>query len=203
MIDYDLVRTYYYHPPSPHPERVPTDEELIARYERRRYDDCILRGGDPAAEGLGPHGSMIGGPGKPVTIHSTSPERTTLLNPLPLAWWDYPRARLRILPPGGQAAADAYLASLSGAHLAGVLNRPSGARLGQLFRSQAPSQADRAILRHLFGAISAPGFYRLRTDGGVSLYEMARALHSTRTRRAALVRWINRYARRPQLELGR
>ena len=64
MIDYDLVRTYYFDPPAPHPHRVPSDEELIARYERRRFDDCILRGGDPKAEGLGPHGSMIGGPGK-------------------------------------------------------------------------------------------------------------------------------------------
>ena len=202
MIDYDLVRTYYYHPPSPHPERVPSDEELIARYERRRYDDCILRGGDPVAESLGPHGSMIGGPGKPTTIHSTNPERTTLLDPLPLSWWAYPRAQLRLLPPGGQPAADAYLDGLSGGHLAGVLNRPSGRRLAQLFRSPDPLDADLDIMRHLFGAITAPGFYRLRTDGGVSLYEMARALHATRTRRADLVRWINRYARPPQLGLG-
>ncbi len=202
MINYDLVRTYYYDPPISHPHRVPSDEELIARYERDRYDDCILRGGDPVAEGLGPHGSMIGGPGKPTTVHSTTPERTTLLDPLPLAWWDYPRARLRILPPGGPSAADGYLDDLCRAHLAGVLNRPTGPYLAQLFRSTDPLDADLDTMRHLFGAISAPGFYRLRTDGGVSLYEMARALHSTRTRRAALVRWINRYARRPQLGTG-
>ena len=73
------------------------DGELIARYERRRVDDCILRGGDPKAEGLGPHGSMIGGPGKLTTVHYTWPERTTLLDPLPLSWWAYPRAQLRIL----------------------------------------------------------------------------------------------------------
>ena len=65
-------------------------------------------------------------------------------------------------------------------------------------RSAVLSDADRAIIRHLFGAIPAPRFYQLRTDGGVSLYEMARALHATRTRRADLVRWINRYAVRPQ-----
>ena len=102
MTDYDLVRAYYFDPPAPHPHRVPSDEELIARYERRRVDDCILRGGDPVAEGLGPHGSMIGGPGKPTTIHRTWPERTTLLDPLPLSWCAYPRAQLRILPPGGR-----------------------------------------------------------------------------------------------------
>ncbi len=197
MIDYDLVRTYYYDPPAPHPHRVPSGEELIARYERGRYDECILRGGDPKAEGLGPHGSMIGGPGNPVTVHYTDPERTALLDPLPLSWWAYPRAKLHIVPPGGPTEAHAYLAALSGAHLAGVLNRPSGPRLARLFRSSDLADADRAILGHLFGAVTAPRFYRLRTLGGVSLYEMARALHATRTRRADLVRWINRFARRP------
>ena len=202
MIDYNLVRTYYYHPPPARPERVPSDEELLARYERRRYDDCILRGGDPRAEGLGPHGSMIGGPSKPTTVFHTHPTRTTLLDPLPLAWWDYPCAQLRILPPGGQLAADAYLAGLAGAHLAGVLNHPSGARLAQLLRSPHPPDSDIDILRHLFGAIAASGFYRLRADGGVSLYEMARALHATRTRRPDLVRWINRFARPPVQHAG-
>ena len=31
MTDYDLVRAYYFDPPAPHPHRVPSDEELIAR----------------------------------------------------------------------------------------------------------------------------------------------------------------------------
>lgn len=197
MIDYDLVRAYYFDPPPRDPERVPSDEELIARHERRRYEDCILRFGDPVAEGLGPHGSMIGGPDKPTTVHYERAERTTLLDPLPLSWWDYPWARRAILPPGGERAAHAFLADVAGIHLAGVLNRPSGPRLARLFRSPALLDADRAVLRHLFGAITAPRFYRLRTDGGVSLYEMARALHATRTRRADLVRWINRFAVRP------
>ena len=197
MTDYDLVRAYYFDPPAPHPHRVPSDEELIARYERGRVDDCILRGGDPEAEGLGPHGSMIGGPGKPTTVHSTSPERTTPLDPLPLSWWAYPHAQLRILPPGGQPAAHAYLGDLAGAHLAGVLNHPSGRRLARMFRSTDLSAADRAILKHLFAAISAPRFTCLRTDGGISLYEIARAIHTARTRRADLVRWINRLAVRP------
>ena len=197
MIDYDLVRAYYFDPPAPNPRRVPSDEELIARHERSRFDDCVLRGGDPVAEGLGPHGSMIGGPGKPTTLHHCRVERTTPLEPLPLSWWAYPRARLRILPPGGRPAAHSYLADLSGAHLAGVLNRPGGPQLARWFRSTRLSDADRAILGHLFGAVPSPRFKRLRTLGGISLYEMARALHATRTRRADLVRWINRFARRP------
>ena len=197
MIDYDLVRTYYFDPPPRDPERVPSDEELIARYERRRVEDCIRRGSDPAAEGLGPHGSMIGGPGKPTTVHHCRAERTTPLDPLPLPWWDHPHARMRTLPPGGQQAAHDFLADLSGLHLAGIANRPSGPALARLFRSARLADADRAMLAHLFGAVTAPRFKDLRTRGGISLYEIARALHATRTRRPDLVRWINRFAVRP------
>ena len=197
MIDYDLVRVYYFDPPPRDAERVPSDEELIARYERRRVDDCILRGGDPAAEGLGPHGSMIGGPGKPATVHYCRAERTTPLDPLPLSWWAYPRAQLRILPPGGQQAADAYLADLSGLHLAGIADRPSGPGLARWFRSTRLSGGDGAGLAHFLGAVTAPRFRRLRTLGGISIYEIARALHATRTRRPDLVRWINQFAIRP------
>ena len=51
MIDYDLVRAYYFDPPPRDPERVPSDEELIARYERRRVEDCIRRGGASSRQG--------------------------------------------------------------------------------------------------------------------------------------------------------
>ena len=129
MIDYDLVRAYYFDPPARNPHRVPSNEELIARYERRLFDHCVLRGGDPVAEGLGPHGSMIGGPGKPTTVHHCRVERTTPLDPLPLSWWAYPRAQLRILPPDGQQGAHDYLADLSGLYLAGIANHPDGPHL--------------------------------------------------------------------------
>lgn len=195
MIDYDLVRAYYTDPPPPRPDRVPSDEELIARHERRLFDDCILRGGDPVAEGLGPHGSMIGGAGKPTTIHYCRAERATPVDPLPLSRWDYRRARLRILPPGGQPAAHAYLADLSGLYLAGIADRPTGPRLARMFRSTDLSDPDRPILTHLLNAVTAPRFFSLRGLGGISLYEMARALHATRTRRADLVGWINQFAR--------
>ena len=67
-----------------------------------------------------------------------------------------------------------------------------------MFRSAHLSGDDRFILAQLFGAVPAPRFKDLRTLGGISLYEMARALHLARSRRAALVRWINRFAVRPE-----
>ena len=60
------------------------------------------------------------------------------------------------------------------------------------------SPADRDILAQLFGALPAPRCKSLRTLGGISLYEMARTLHFTGNRRNAFVRWINRFAVRPE-----
>ena len=197
MIDFARVRAYYFAPPPPDPLSIPSDEELIARYERRRVERCILRLGDPATEALGPYGSMIGGPGKPITIHYERVERTTPLIPLPLSWWDYPRARLRILPPGGQHAALSYLRDLVGAHLAGVPNRPPAQDLALMFRSPNPSPADRDLLRQLLAALPAPRFKSLRTLGGISLYEMGRAVHVTGSRRNAFIRWLHRFAVSP------
>ena len=197
MIDFERVRAYYFDPPPLDPLSIPSDEELIARYERRCYEDCILRMGDPVAEALGPHGSMIGGPGKPITVHYERAERTTPLRPLPLSWWDYPRARRRILPPGGREDALSYLRNLVGAHLAGVPNRPSALTLDSMFRTPHPSPSDRDILVQLFGGLPAPRFKSLCTLGGISLYEMARAIHVTGNRRNAFIRWLHLFAVRP------
>ena len=198
MIDFDLVREYYFKPPPADPLAVPSDEELIARYERQRYERCVLRLGDPVAEGLGPHGSMIGGPGKPVTIHHQRAERCAPILPLPLAWWDYPRARRAILPSGGEEEARSYLRCVIGAHLAGVPNKPSASALGRIFRNPAPSGPDRDILIQLLGGLPAPRFKTLATLGGISLYELARAVHVTGSRRNAFIRWLHRFAIPPR-----
>ena len=61
MINFDLVRAYYFDPPPPDPHRVPSDEELIARDERRRYERCIRRSGDlpsPASRASEPGGGI-------------------------------------------------------------------------------------------------------------------------------------------------
>ena len=100
--DFGKVREFYFNPPTDdNPPRIPTDEEFCARYERRRIENCLRRGGDPEAEGLGEHGSMIGGPGKPVTVFHVDPARVLGGAPLPLAWYAYPAAREPWPPRGG------------------------------------------------------------------------------------------------------
>ena len=107
MIDFEHVRAHYFDPPAADPVRIPSDEELIARYERRRYERCTLRLGDPAAERLGPRGSMIGGSWQtrdhPTTAAPNTPPRPTPCrspggtNPAPRA--PNPPAWLAARPP--------------------------------------------------------------------------------------------------------
>ena len=66
MIDFEAVRHAYRSPPPPN-DHVPTIEERIAAYEHQRVRQAQELGLDPRVEGLGEHGSLIGGPGKPPT----------------------------------------------------------------------------------------------------------------------------------------
>lgn len=198
MLDVAKVRAFYFRPPASDSERIPTLEELYARYERRRVEECLLRGGRPHDEGLGEHGSLIGGPGKPLTVFPVRPDRALRQDPLPLAWFDSPLARSAPPYPPTRDEAHAFFAHLSGAHLAGMPDRPTGARLARLFRAAELSPRERSQLWHVFADIQAWDLTRLLCRGGLSLYEAARAIHLSRTRRATVVAWLNQFAVRPR-----
>ena len=93
-IDYNAVRKAFYGPPlaSP-PDRLPTREEVLAEHQRI----CLLCTADlrlaPATGPIGGHGSLIGGPGKPLPVIARAVEWLLRLEPMPLEWFDYPQAR--------------------------------------------------------------------------------------------------------------
>ena len=194
MLDLAKVRHAYLNPPPDDPERVLTREELYARYERRRVEGCLRRGGDPSGEGLGEHGSLIGGSDKPLTAFGVRPERAGRLQPLPLAWFDYPRARSSHPPRGGTEDAHDFFADLAADHLAGMPERPSGARLARTFRSTELKGREWSQVWHVFACIRVCELKRLLSRGGLSVYEVARAIHRSDTRRAEVVTWINQFA---------
>ena len=200
MLDVAKVRAFYFRPPASDSERIPTLEELYARYERRRVEECILRGGRPQDEGLGEHGSLIGGPGKPLTVFPVRPDRALPQEPLPPAWFDSPLARSASPHPPTTAEAHAFFAHLSGAHLAGMPNRPTGAQLARLFRATELSSRERSQLWHIFADIQAWDLTRLLSRGGLSLYEAARAIHLSGTRRAPVVIWLNQFGVQPHMD---
>ncbi len=197
MLDFNQVRAFYFDPPPHDPGRIPSREELTARYERERFDACVLRGGDPEAEAVGPHGSLVGGAGKPLTVHHTLPEVHAKPRPLPLSWFDHPRRRARTLPPGGIEEAHIFFRSLSHGYLAGHRDRPSGPRLRRHFQSPELSGLPLSLVWHVLACVRGSDLNRLLAYGGLSLYEIARAVHLTDVRRASVTRWINQFAVRP------
>ena len=91
--DIDAVRRAYFAPPKDGPpDHVPTREELIARYEQRAVAARLAAGRDPAAKGIEEHGSLIGGPGKPLRVFGRDPEDASPIEPMPLEWFAYPQA---------------------------------------------------------------------------------------------------------------
>lgn len=198
MLDVAKVRSFYFRPAAADGSRVTTLEELYARYERRRVEECLLRGGRPRDEGLGEHGSLIGGRGKPLTVFPVRPDRALRQNPLPLAWFDSPLARSAPPYPPTTDEAHVFFAHLSGAHLAGMPNRPTGTQLAGLFRATELSPRERSQLWHIFADIQTWDLTRLLSSGGLSLYEAARAIHLSGTRRATVVTWLNHFALPPR-----
>lgn len=194
MLDLAKVRNAYFDPPPGDPERALTREELYARYERRRVEGCLRRGGDPRREGLGEHGSLVGGEDKPLTAFGVRPERAGRLQPLPLAWFDYPRARFAHPPPGGAEEAHDFFAALAADHLAGMPERPGGAQLAHTFCSAQLEGREWSQVWHIFACIRTWDLKRLLSRGGLSVYEVARAIHRSDTCRAEVVTWINQFA---------
>ena len=197
MLDFAKVRAFYFDPPPDDPERIPSREEIYARYERDRFERCLLRGGDPEVEGLGPHGSLVGGRPKPLTLFHGFPELRAQLNPLPLSCFDHPQAHARVIPPNGIREAHAFFHALSCALLAGMPDRPSGSLLRSYFRSAELSGQPWSQVWHVLACIRSFDLQRLLARGAVSLYEVARAIHATETRRATVVAWINQFGVRP------
>lgn len=197
MLDLGLVRALYFDPPPHDPERIPSREELYARYERDRFERCLVRGGNPEVEGLGPHGSLIGGRSKRLTLFHGFPELRSKLHPLPLTWFDHPRAHAPTNPPGGIEEANAFFHALSCAYLAGMPDRPSGPLLRRYLRSAELSGQRWSQVWHVFACIRSFDLHRLIPRGAVSLYEVARAIHITEIRRSTVVSWINQFAVRP------
>ena len=196
MLDVAKIRYFYFHPPSDETEDASTPEARWAAADRQAVEGCLLRAGDPKAEGLGEHGSLIGGLEKPPRCFGFDPEKRLPRNPLPLSWFDHPRAHAT--PPIPPENPDLFFARLSAGYLAGHPNRPDGAALGRLFRAAELTPAERDQLWHLFACIHAKNLVRLLARGGLSIYQVARAIHLSQARFGNVVAWINQFAARPQ-----
>ena len=197
MLNIQDIRRAYFNPPPDHLDRPLTREEHIARHERHSVAACVAAGGDPRAAGLGEHGSLIGGPEKPLRTSNTAQrlEYAGPWNPLPLSWFTHPRATMR--RHGRPPANHPLLRLLIGAHLAGYPDRPAADELAAILRSDSPSSRDRSILYHVLGCIEPWDLSGLLHEERLSVHELARAIHFSGIRRPQVIAWLHMFAAPP------
>ena len=196
-LDFEAIRKAFYGPPRARPpDRLPTREELLAENERIRLERRLELGLDPAPDGVGEYGSLIGGAGKPLTVIHRSVERLLRIEPMPLNWFDYPEARR-----AWQGRVEQELEFLNGLinrHLAGFLNRPTAAELASWLRSPDCHPRMQAALYNIFETILPIERPRLLSKGHFSVYEIARAVIMAESRAPGTVRWLHQFAVDPK-----
>lgn len=194
MIDFEAVRRAYHAPPR-YGDHVPSVEERIAAFEHRRVAQARERGIDPCAQALGEHGSLIGGPGKPPTqfLGGRRPEDVVPMPPMPLAWFDHDNARSRT------PCADpcAYLDTLAADHLAGCSLRPDGRGLRRLLRAEGLAPVEARVVEQLLARLRMVEMGSLLSRAGLTVYEIARAMHLSGSTVPAKTHWINQFAASP------
>ena len=98
-VDVEAVRFAYRNPrPDSGFRGVPTREEQLAEAERELTRLCLANGGDPVAEGLGEHGSLIGGRNKPLRLligNARPLEEYARPVLAPPGWFDNPKKGFR------------------------------------------------------------------------------------------------------------
>lgn len=194
MIDFQAVRRAYYFPPPPG-DHIPTIEERIAAFERQRIADARRRGENLRTSQMGDHGSLIGGPGKPPTRFEGGrrAEDMAKMPPMPLEWFDHHNAHQRT------PCADPYeyLGTLSADHLAGYRSRPDGATLHRLLRADRLTGEEAHLVEQFLSRIRMIELASLLRRAGLSIHELARAMHLSGTTTAAKTNWINQFASQP------
>ena len=200
-IDHRALREAYFNPTPPGVfVDIPTREDYMAEAERRFVRLCIERGGDPEAEGLGEHGALIGGPGKPVRfiVGLSRPfERFARPRLAPLDWFE----RLSVRNGNGRCDPDhKEMHGLIVSYMAGVPaeNRPSPGQLYETFHAKTPNDLERFWLHAVLSCISMLELRRLMQSEGLSIRTVVAALHACGVLRHDLCRWANQFADRPQ-----
>ena len=199
-IDRAALREAYFNPPPAGEFRdIPTREEYMAEAERWFVNLCLERGGDPKAEGLGEHGALIGGPGKPVRFHVNLSRRFHhYAKPrlAPLSWFDRPAVRTG---NGRQDPSHVWIYGLITSYMAGVPkeSRPSAQQLYDALHKKQPDDLERFWLYSALSCITMLELRRTMHAEGLSIRTVVGALHASGVLRHDQCRWANQFAEKP------
>ena len=160
---------------------------------------CLERGGDPKAEGLGEHGALIGGPGKPVRLHMGSSRRFHhYARPrlAPLNWFSRPAVRAG---NGRQDSEHVWMHGVVMSYMAGVpkKSRPSAQQIYDTFHKEQPDELERFWLYSVLSCVTLLELRRMMYAEGLSIRTVVGALHASGVLRHDQCRWANQFAEKP------
>ncbi len=191
-------RAYRQGPPPPGFHGIPTREQRIAESERALVRRCMEAGRDPEKEGLGIHGRLIGGPGKPVRVHYGSRPFENHCRPVlaPVSWFLHPGGRRTSGrgDPGHLRLRHAIASYMAGTPRA---SRPSGAQLHAAFLKECLEGLECFWLHSVLSGASIRELRNLLYFEGLPLYTMVRAVHLSGSVTHRLCDWLNQFAADP------
>ena len=202
-IDYDAVRTAFYGPPlaSP-PDHLPTLEEVLAEHQRVRVQCTTDLGIDTPTPGLGESGSLIGGPGRPLTLIPRPVEWLLRLEPMPLEWFDYPEARRAWCVPADEETAirerTEYLEEVIHCNLAGYPDRPSPSELAAWILAPESVPPRPGAVYEIFENMHVGQCAQMLGRGQFSVFQVARIIILSGARAPELISWLHQFAVAPE-----
>ena len=111
--------------------------------------------------------------------------------PKPLRWFDTPRCHDR--SPLDIETLNGIIAR----HMAGHGLRPTGTTIRDALLASTPTRQQQTMLWNLFEQISGGVLATLMAWGGITVYELARAMHRCHATHPETVAWINQWADEP------
>lgn len=114
---------------------------------------------------------------------------------MPLAWFDYPRARSAW--PGPLERETAFLDGLIARYLAGFANRPTSAELAAWLRGREAFPGKRAALCSIFETICPAERPKLLSEAHLSVYQVAHSILVSGLHAPGTIRWLHQFAVEP------
>ena len=115
------------------------------------------------------------------------------VRPMPLEWFSRPNANRRDDGPDPHR----FLDTLSADQLAGYRTRPGGRTLHRLLRADHLSDQEAHLVEQFLARLRMIEMAGLLSRGGLTVYEIARAMHLSGSRTPAKTHWVNQFAERP------
>ena len=176
-------------------DRVPTREDIHARWHWRTEKFLPKYGTDPATVDVGRDSFMLSGLGRP-QLREDEPvlEHRFRYDPMPLEWFDNSTAKAILCDVDPDHM---LLEMLCGKHLAGWVDRPTGAEMFAMLTEGAQSDDDRLMVREMLCDIRPEFYPMLRRHDALSVWHLARAALDCEIKRGRLSWWLNQYAVKP------